>query len=287
MPDSPLIRDTLILEGAAACGTLSYASLAPFMSSRARTQAETLCPGAAGVIVAAFPYFAGHRAGNLALYARGLDYHIAIPSRLASAAETLRAAYPGRRFVPGADNSPLPEKQAARLAGIGLVGRHTLIICPPYGSYVFLGTLLTDLPLSGPPSPSPSCAGCGRCASACPSGALSYENGRPVLSPGRCLSRLSQKKGRLAPQEERLLAAHPYAWGCDLCQNACPWNQEARLSPLPELTGQVPAAPYLSDLTDALLSSLDEAAFQSRYGNRAFAWRGVSVLKRNLSLHKK
>lgn len=264
--------------GAAAWGGVAYGALAPHMSPEAQAKVENLCPGARTVLIAAFPYYAGDRPGNLSLYARGEDYHRVLLRRLEPVCAALRLAYPAHRFLPGADNSPLPEREAARLAGVGIVGRHGLLILPPYGSWIFLGSILTTARLPLPRrSAAPFCENCGRCQAACPTGALS-ENGTAVE---RCLSHLTQKKGALSPEEERLLALHPCVWGCDLCQRACPHNMRCRLSPLPEFREDLVCRLDLEDL-----AGVTNRTFRERWGTRAFAWRGQAVLRRNLALQE-
>lgn len=259
--------------GAAGWGCCAFASLS--LSPEARARAEQLCPVPAGVFVAAFPYDAGDRPGNLSRYARGLDYHQAVTARLEQVCAALRQLHPGRTFVPGTDNSPLPERECARLAGLGLQGRNGLVILPPYGSWIFLGTILTDLPLSSAPAPAPGCLNCGACAAACPGGALRT---RP-FDQGKCLSALTQKKGELTDGERRLLAAHPLIWGCDRCQQVCPYNRDARITPLAEFREDL-----LCSLAPEDLDGLTNRQFRDRFGNRAFSWRGPAPLRRNLQL---
>ena len=262
--------------GAAAWGGVAYGALTPHMSPEAQAKAENLCPGARTVRIAAFPYYAGDRPGNLSLYARGEDYHRVLLRRLEPVCAALRLAYPAHRFLPGADNSPLPEREAARLAGVGIAGRHGLLILPPYGSWVFLGSILTTarLPLSKRPA-APRCEDCGRCRAACPTGALNGDG----FAAERCLSHLTQKKGMLAPEEDQLLALHPCVWGCDSCQRACPHNAGCRLSPLPEFREDLVCRLEAGDL-----EGLTNRTFRERWGTRAFAWRGPAVLRRNLAL---
>lgn len=262
--------------GAAAWGGVSLGALLDRMSGEDCARAEALCPGACSVLAAAFPYFAGIRPGNLSLYARGEDYHRAVTRRLGCVCEALTAQFPENRFVAGADSSPIPEKPAAWLAGLGLRGRHSLLILPPYGSYVFLGTILTDCSIPFPSvSPAPDCMGCGQCAAACPTGAL---NGGGV-NCSRCLSHITQKKGELSDWERAAVARHPYAWGCDICQRACPHNRAAHETALPEFREAL-----LDALVPELLEGLTNRAFRDRYGGRAFSWRGPAVLRRNLAL---
>lgn len=265
--------------GAADWGSCSFASLS--LRPEAHEKALSLCPEAQGVLIAAFPYFAGMQPGNLSLYARGEDYHLALTRRLTAAADALRAAYPAETFIVGTDNSPLDERQCARLAGLGIQGRNGLVIVPPYGSWVFLGTILTTLPLPDADTPAPPCMNCGACVRACPGGALRTT----PFDEDRCLSALTQKKGFLSPEEEALLKAHPLIWGCDICQQVCPYNREATHSALSDLTGRG-EIPYLSVLREEDLEGLTNRTFRAQYGTRAFAWRGPAVLRRNLALKK-
>lgn len=273
------LEGALALSGSAAWGTCAFSSLT--LSQNAQEECLRLCPGAAGVILAAFPYFDGDKPGNLSLYARGEDYHRCVTRRLERSAEELRQHFPGHTFVVGSDNSPLDERQCARLAGVGRMGRHGLVILEPYGSWLFLGTILTDLALPNAPTPAPDCVNCGACVRACPGGAL---NTFP-FDEDRCLSALTQKKGTLSPEQELLLKRHPLIWGCDLCQKACPYNKKALLSPLDDLTGRE-SLPYLPSLTADDLEGLTNRTFRAKYGERAFAWRGPAVLRRNLALHQ-
>ncbi len=261
--------------GAAAWGCCAFSDLP--LSPDQRAAALALCPGAAGVFVAAYPYYAGDTPGNLSLYARGRDYHAVLLPLLQEAAAGLEREHPGHAFVPGADNSPLPERLCAARAGLGLVGDNGLTILPPYGSYIFLGTLLTDLPLSSPPAGAGECAHCGRCLAACPAGALGPEGFRL----DRCLSHLTQKKGTLTEEETALVQAHPLIWGCDACQTACPYNRAPALSPLPAFREGLTASLAAGDL-----EGLTNRTFRAAYGDRAFAWRGPAVLRRNLELKK-
>lgn len=269
----------LALSGAAAWGACAFSSLS--LSEGAVEDCLRLCPGAAGVLVAAFPYFNGDKPGNLSLYARGEDYHRCVTRRLERSAEELRQQFPGHAFVVGADNSPLDERQCARLGGVGRMGRHGLVIVEPYGSWVFLGTILTDLALPDADTPAPDCPNCGACVRACPGGALHTA----PFDEDRCLSALTQKKGTLSPEQEQLLRQHPLIWGCDLCQRACPYNKNVPFSPLDDLTGRE-SLPYLPSLSEEDLDGLTNRTFRLKYGQRAFAWRGPAVLRRNLALKR-
>lgn len=262
--------------GAADWGWTSYETLMPHMDENAREKAESLCPGAQCVLVCAVPYYAGDAPGNLSLYARGKDYHLVLGDLLNPICEVLHEKYPGYCFVPGVDNSPLPEREAAWAAGIGLRGEHGLVIVPPYGSWVFLGTILTDHPAPPPDrTPSSPCIRCGKCRKICPGGALRGE----IFDPERCLSHLTQKKGELPPEQEALLASHPLAWGCDLCQRVCPYNAHPKATELSTFRDDL-----VENLTEDMVEGVTNRQFKERYGDRAFAWRGPAVIRRNLAL---
>ena len=273
-----MLNELFAAAGAAAWGGAAFRRLLPFLSTGALEKVETLCPRPRTVLAAAFPYFAGERPGNLSLYARGEDYHTVVVRRLNTVCEALAEQYPVESFFPSADNSPLPEREAAWLAGIGLRGASGLLILPPYGTYVFLGTILTGAALELPERPpAPDCPRCGACRAACPAGAMG--EGGPDVS--RCLSELTQKKGALTGEEEARLKAHPLIWGCDFCQRACPFNADPALSPLPEFSTDL-----VDNLENADLEGLTNRTFREKYGGRAFAWRGPSPLRRNLELKR-
>lgn len=262
--------------GAADWGQLPYEALRGCMTGAAQGRAaELLESEPRGVYVAAFPYYSGEMEGNLSRYARGRDYHRAVTNRLEAVCQALRTRYPERRFRPLADDSPLPETQAARLAGLGLAGRNGLLIVPPYGSWIFLGTILTDLPLEALRTPSPNCCGCGACVEACPTGALRWRDSTV------CLSYLTQKKDPLNGWETAALAHHDLAWGCDMCQLVCPYNRQAAETALPEFRDDL-----LRRLSSADVAGLTNRSFREKYPDRSFTWRGPRPLERNLRLQE-
>ena len=228
---------------------------------------QRLPAGAQTVLIAAFPYLlppALYEGRNLSRYAAVTDYHAVALARLETACVNLRALYPGASFAAFADNSPIPEVGAACAAGLGRRGDNGLLITEAYGSYVFLGEIVTDLPLPGEAQPVRGCLHCGRCAAACPAQSISPQG----VDRARCLSAVTQRKGALTPEEAALLRACGCAWGCDICQEVCPLNRDAAVAPLPEfLEAPCAAAAPGCDLT-----------------GRAFAWRGRAVIERNLAI---
>ncbi len=273
------VRAAVLSNGAAACGAVGRTLLESVMTSAQRAKMERLLPGWRAVICAAFPYYVNLPAarGTISRYAWGMDYHLVIARRLEPAARLLRES--GADAAVLVDASPVPERAAALYAGVGMLGDHGLIIVPPYGSYVFLGTVATTSPvwdgLAEKPADFARCTHCGACRRACPSGALGEDGFRAE----RCLSAISQKKGGLSDAERTLLRENHCLWGCDVCQEACPYNRTPRETELPEFREGLTQA-----ITRDMLEGLSGRAFQRRFGNRAFAWRGVGVLRRNLDI---
>jgi len=229
--------------------------------------AARLPKAAKSVIVCAFPYYVGEPEGrNLALYAMLPDYHAVVLGMLEAACAGLRALRPGGTFVPFSDASPIDEVEAAVRAGLGARGQNGLLLGDGHGSLCFLGEIVTDVALPAIDQ-SRRCCGCGACVRACPTGALSAEG----FDRERCLSYLTQKKGALTAEQERLIRAGGLAWGCDRCLLACPKNRGVAPTPIAAFRGDVEPVLTAENL-DRLLR------------NRAFAWRGRAVLERNLAL---
>ena len=234
--------------------------------------AARLPENARTVLVTLFPYrFADEGPRNLSRYAACLpDYHKAAGEKLNRAAAALMETFPPHRFEAFVDNSPLPEVRTAALAGLVCVGDNGVLIHPEFGSWVFIGAIVTDLELSLPiPGPIEECLHCGACSAACPSSCvgLTGEERRR-----RCLSAVSQKKGFLSAEEEELLRGSPLVWGCDRCQEVCPLNRKTRIAPHPSFVG------YQGWLSEDDLEHLE---------GKAYGWRGKRVLERNLELQNK
>lgn len=270
------MREICLRSGAAAAGFVAKEWYLPRMKPEQMERAEELLPGHTGLVCAVFPYFAGHTPGNLSLYARGQDYHTVVKQRLEQAAEWLRQEY-GCSAIPMTDVSPFPEVWAAACAGLGKLGQNGLLLTEEYGSFVFIGLLLTDLPWQGGAAPVP-CKGCGACLRTCPGGALA-ENGQ--VDAVRCLSALTQQRGELTKEQASAVMAHQLIWGCDACQLVCPENRKVRETALPEFREAL-----LHDLQPEDVA-MGDRAFRRKYAGRAFTWRGVQPLRRNLEWKKK
>ncbi|MBE6717233.1 MAG: DUF1730 domain-containing protein [Ruminococcaceae bacterium] len=219
------------------------------------------------VISVLFPYYLGeeyYKKANVSRYAVSEDYHIITGDIINCITESLRQKYPENVFEAFIDNSPLPEVRCAVNAGLGVMGVNNLFINKDYGSWVFLGEIVTDRVFPFYEGEYSLCDGCNMCKTSCPAGAIT---GKGIIKE-KCLSFLSQKKGELSEDTKEKIAATGCAWGCDICQKVCPLNKNAKITPIKEFFET--AAPYVTKDTDI--------------ENRAFSWRGKAVIDRNLDI---
>jgi epoxyqueuosine reductase len=178
--------------------------------------------GARSAVVVTLDYGGREPDGPVARYARGEDYHDVMSSRLTALHEWIAAEcgqpVAGKAYV---DTGPLLERDLAQRAGLGWIGKNTMLIDPDHGSFFFLGALLLDLALEADaPFEADRCGTCSRCIDACPTDAIVEPR---VLDATRCISYLTiEQRGAIAPDLRPLLGAHLY--GCDVCQDVCPWN---------------------------------------------------------------
>lgn len=224
---------------------------------------------AKSVIVACFPYLLSeekYENSNVSKYAAVTDYHTVAMSRLNATVTKLKELYPENEFSAFADNSPIPEVNAACISGLGVRGLNTLLITKKYGSYVFIGEIVTDLEITQVKSEEKTCIGCQKCIDACPSGALK-KNG---FDKTNCLSEITQKKGELSEDEKNLMRECGCVWGCDICQDICPMNKNAAVTTIEEF----------------LLSPLAYVESGCELDGRAYEWRGKKVIERNISILK-
>ncbi len=160
-------------------------------------------------------------------YARVYDYHTFSKLLYERILDKL-SEYSGHKFYGFCDHSPINEKLAAAKCGLGVIGKNSLFIDKIYGSYVFIGSILTDAKSDKLAQEIEFCDNCGKCIDACPNSAI-MEKG---IDRFKCLSGISQKKNKTA-EEKALLKNHKIVWGCDACQNVCPHNKSAKISPIP------------------------------------------------------
>lgn len=234
----------------------------------------------ANVIMMLFPYRSKAFPKNLSVYASVKDYHAYVEKLASESEKYIKERHPNALFKMFSDHSPIDEVHAACVSGLGFIGDNGLLINKKYSSFVFLGECVTSL------SPEElgmeyastegvaTCLHCGKCAEACPCGCIKNADSVDEFNPkSMCLSAITQKKGELSESEIRLMLENNTVWGCDACQNACPYTKNADYTPIEFFNKDV--IEYLDKNT---LDSLSDGELKSR----PFAWRGRSVIERNV-----
>ena len=232
-----------------------------------RADPRSLLPGATTIVmlatdhVADVPESAGPQ-GRVARYAWGDDYHDLLRARGNALAAWLEAAVPGCATRAVVDSAPLAERDFAALAGLGWIGKNTMLIHPGAGSYFLLTALLTDLALPiDAPLDVDHCGTCTACLDACPTQAFPEPR---VLDARRCISALTiEDHGHIAPELRPAMA--DWIFGCDVCQEVCPWNRHAPGSLEPAFQPRGGAAA----LDPGDLLHLDAAGFRDRFRGSA------------------
>lgn len=230
-----------------------------------RARPDSLLDGARSVIMLATDYTAAGEPrrsdpdrGQLARYALGDDYHGLLRQRLNLLGAWLEKRVPGCRTRGVVDSAPLSERELAARAGLGWFGKNTMLIDPRAGSYFFLSGLLTTLDLpADQPIEVDHCGSCTACLDACPTGALPEPR---LLDATRCLSALTIEERGPVPLELRSGFGN-WVFGCDICQEVCPWNRQAPGTAEPALQASADGG----TLSLVELLALDAAGFRSRF----------------------
>ncbi len=209
-------------------------------------------------IMCVFPYKVKEKKPkNISRYAAVPDYHNVLSKYLSNAVNQLKIAFPQSEFVYFTDNSPVPEVYAAVSAGLGVLGDNGLLITEKYGSFVFIGEIVTDLESDYSDFSLKECMHCGNCKKNCPK---SENIG--------CLSAITQKKGELTEKETEIMKSLGTVWGCDICSDVCPMNKDKALTYIPEFIN----------------GYKEEYVLGEDISGRAYEWRGEKVIKRNFCL---
>jgi len=228
------------------------------------------------IISVAFPYFYDsyiHKEGYFSLYTLGQDYHIVVKDYLEKVAEVIRNhGYEAKVF---ADNNSLPERYIAYASFVGEIGKNHMLITKEYGSYVFLGEILTDLSMETRERDHREiplhtiCGDCTNCIKACPTKILGSE----YYDTKRCMSFITQSKE--VPDED-LLLFKGRLFGCDTCQRSCPLNREVKTSHIEAFRPRT----YMKYPNLEELIGLSNQEFL-KYKETSSGWRGKKLLQRN------
>lgn len=252
-----------------------------------RVDPRSLWPEAKSVVMLALNYgpFEDPRAalerkdrGAISVYARNRDYHDVVKGKLKTLAGWLvAAARPDAADVKVfVDTAPVMEKPLAAAAGLGWQGKHTNLVSRDFGSWLFLGSIFTDLELPPDEAERDHCGQCRACLDACPTAAFPAPY---KIDARRCISYLTiEHKGTIAPELRPLIGNRIY--GCDDCLAVCPWNKFARVGAEAKLAGRDDlAAPPLAEL-----AALDDAAFRARFAGGPIKRIGHARFLRNVMI---
>ncbi len=217
--------------------------------------------------------------GWISRYAWGADYHDIMRQELESLVQRITEMYPEPfDWKICVDTGPLLERSYARAAGLGWIGKNTCLINQEQGSWFFLGELLLSIPLMPDLAPPDRCGTCRRCIDACPTEAIvPGDQGEWTLDARRCISYLTiEKHGTIADELAGKIANHVF--GCDICQDVCPWNREAPVTDNP-LFQPRRSNPSLDDLAE-----LTEEEFRTSFKNSAVRRTKYAGFLRNAAL---
>ena len=279
-------------------GTMNYLARTNQDEQLVRARAAVTFPWARSVIVCLASYHSAQpksidpapaNAGWIARYAWSSrvigdgkripsDYHKVLLKRLKALEARLREEFGACESRAYVDTGPVVERALATAAGLGWTAKNTCLIHPRLGSYVFLAVLLTSLELTPEQTPltvPDRCGSCRRCIDACPTNALDspYQ-----MDATRCISYLTiEHRGPIAP--DLMMGMGRQIFGCDICQDVCPWNRKAPITADPELEPR----PDLVNPALAALASLDEQAFERAFNGSPVRRAGFSGLRRNIA----
>lgn len=217
----------------------------------------------------------GHYRGMMARVAWGEDYHRVLQNKLKKLEEFIKEQIPSAKCVSMVDTGVLSDRAVAERAGLGWIGKNTSLITKQYGSWVYLGEMVTNIPFS-PDSPvDEDCGDCRKCLDFCPTNAL-IQGGQ--LNSKRCLAYLTQVKETLP--EDVQLAMGNRIYGCDTCQQVCPKNKGKNFNHHHEF---LPDGELIKPLLLPLIT-MGKKEFALKFGKSSAAWRGKKPIQRNAIL---
>jgi epoxyqueuosine reductase len=241
-----------------------------------RIDPERVLPGARSVVACALGYFQGPGNGGphgVARYAWGDDYHAVMEPRLRTLADAIAELAPGTVSRAYVDTGPLLERDLAARAGLGWIGKNTMLLHPGLGSFFFIGTVLTTADIAPDAALPDRCGTCTRCLDACPTGAFVAPY---VLDARRCIAYLTIEHRGPIPADLRP-GVGEWAFGCDVCQDVCPWNRHAPATAEPVFGSR--RHPSLAELL-----TFDDAAYQERFRGSPLKRAGREGLARNAAV---
>jgi len=253
-----------------------------------RSNPGLILNGAKSIIVAGINYFSDIKQGGdgipvISRYAYGKDYHLVVKEKLHLLMEYIVSIEPAAKEQSYVDSGPVLEKAWAREAGIGWVGKHSILINMEIGSFLFLGEIILNIELQyDTPYSGDNCGSCTLCIEACPTNAINNDR---TIDARRCISWLTAENKYMIPKEFRDKMKNRI-FGCDICQDACPWNKNAKPNNNPEF---VPSPELISMTREEWLDlSIDkylELFFQSSVGRTKYEkfMRNIDIIVRGRS----
>lgn len=230
--------------------------------------------GVKSIIVCLFPYFTGMAEDtNISKYTYPKDYHIIAGEKLERIGEFLKEEIEGFEYKAFVDSGPLADRYLASISGLGFYGINSHIINDKYGTYCFIGYILSNYSFEPDKKIDRTCIKCGECVRRCPGNAIL---GDFNINPNRCISYITQKKGELSEEEVKILNNNHMVFGCDICQDVCPHNRKIEHTNMEEFKKDLL---YKLDYNE--IGGMSNKEFKRKYGDRAFSWRGKGIIVRN------